>query len=270
VQITGAINGLIPQIRIYAANIFSDIDPTQASGALQAASLVDLATALASFAETMDVIEQLVQYNPINAHDWRWISFFVHIQISRFSLNQASNAAAIWNPAILQSIKTKSPPFPLTQLFALVTTTINNLRNVEYALCNYDENVSALIGAGIFIHALRHFERLLSQWMTFHLFDYMEPQLLSRDHLLFPKILIEPVIGPTTQPGGKLIFSYPIYSFLAFLLCLVVSGCSLHPLLPLVPEKPIQLSALQSILDCPSEHPFTFPLAHCALGSIQM
>jgi len=61
VQITSAVSALIPQMRIYAANIFSDIDPTEASGALQAASLVDLAIALTSFAETMDLLEQVIQ-----------------------------------------------------------------------------------------------------------------------------------------------------------------------------------------------------------------
>ena len=35
---------------------------------------------------------------------------------------------------------------------------------------------------------------------------------------------------PWFQPGGKLFFSHPIYSFFAFLLCLFVSGWSLHPL----------------------------------------
>ena len=229
-QITGAINGLIPQMRLYAANIFSDIDPTQANDALQSASLVDLAVALASFAETMDLLEQLVQYDPTNVYDWRWVSFFLHFHISRFPLNQGSNTDAIWDPAILQSLKTKNPPFHLTHLFALVTTAINDLRSVEYALFNFDENVSALVGAGILIQALRHFERLLAQWMIFQSLEYMKPHLLSKDHLLFPKILKKAAVGPTTQPGGKPIFSHPTYSFLALLLFLVASAWSLHPL----------------------------------------
>jgi len=112
----------------------------------------------------------------------------------------------------------------------LVTTAINDLRNVEYALHNYDENVSALVGAGILIQALRHFERLLAQWMIFHSLEYMKPHLLSSDHLLFPKILKKAVVRPTTQPGGKPIFSHSTYSFLALLLCLVASAWSLHPL----------------------------------------
>ena len=233
---TGAINCLIPQMRVYAANIFLDIDSRQASGALQVASLADLAIAPVSFAETMDLLEQVVKYNPTNVHDWFWVSFFLHLQISRFPTpNQVSNAGAIWDPAILQSLKTKNPPFLLTQLFALVTTAINDLRCVEYALCNYDENVSALIGAGIFIHALRHFERLLSQWTIFHLLEYMEPHLLSKDHLLFPKILIKAKVRPMTQPGGKPIFNHHIYSFLALFLsfvflCLATSAWGLHPL----------------------------------------
>ncbi|KAF8801456.1 hypothetical protein BYT27DRAFT_7147448 [Phlegmacium glaucopus] len=230
VQLTGAINCLIPQMRIYAANIFSDIDLTQANGALQAASLVDLAVSLASFAEVMDLFEHLVQYNPINVHDWRWISSLLYFQISRFPLNQASNATSTWDPAILESLKTKEPPFLFTQLFALVTTSINDLRNVEYALCNYDKNVSALVGAGILIHALRQFERLLAQWMIFHSLEYIEPHLLSKDHLLFPKILTKPIVRPTTQPDGKPISSHPTYSFLALLLCLVASAWSLNPL----------------------------------------
>ena len=230
VQITGAVNTLIPQMRIYAANIFSDIDPTEASGVLQAASLVDLVIALASFAETMDILEQVVQYNPTSAHDLGWIFFFLRFEISGFPMNQASNADDIWDPAILQCLDTKDPSFLSTQLFALVTTAINNLRSVEFALCNYDENVSALTGAGIFIHALRHFERLLSQWTIFHLLKYIAPHLLSQDHLLFPKILIKPVVRPKTQPGGRRVFSHPIYSFLFLLLCLLVSAWSLHPL----------------------------------------
>ena len=217
-------------MRLYAANIFSDIDPKQASEALQSTSLVDLAIALASFAEIMDLLEQLVQYDPTNVHDWHWISFVLHFHISRFPPNQGSNTDAIWDPAILQSLRTKNAPFSLTHLFALVTTAINDLRSVEYALSNYDENVSALVGAGILIQALRHFERLLSQWMIFHSLEYMDPHLLSRDHLLFPKILRKAVVRPTTQPGGKPIFSHPTYSFLALLLCLIASAWSLHPL----------------------------------------
>ena len=229
-QITGAIDCLIPQMRLYAANIFSDIDPTQAREALQSASLVDLAIALASFSEIMDQLKQLIQYDPTNAHDWRWISFFLHFHISKLPSNQGSNTDAIWDPVILQSLKTNKPPFPLTHLFALVTTAINDLRCVEYALFNYDENVSALVGAGVLIQALRHFERLLAQWMIFHSLEYMKPHLLSIDHLLFPKILRKAVVRPTTQPGGKPIFSHPIYLFLALLLCLVASAWSLHPL----------------------------------------
>lgn len=228
VQMAGTINCLIPQMRIYAANIFSDIDSNQASGALQAASLLDLAIALASFAETMDLLEQLVQYNPTKVHDWRWISSFLQVHISRFPLNKTSNTTTTWDPAILQSLKTKGPPFLLRQFFSLVTASINDLRNVEYALCNYDENVSALVGAGILIHALRHFERLLAQWTLFHLLEYMELHLLSKDHILFPKILIKPIVRPTTQPGGKLISSYATYSFFALLLCLVASAWSLN------------------------------------------
>jgi len=144
-------------------------------------------------------------------------------------MNQASNVDDIWDPAILQCLKTKEPSFLLTELFALVTTAINDLRNVEFALCNYDENVSALTGAGILIHALRHFERLLSQWTIFHLLEYIGPHLLSQDHLLFPKILIKPV-RPKTKPGGRRVFSHPTYSFLLLSLCLVVSVWSLHPL----------------------------------------
>ena len=229
---TGVINRFIPQMRIYAANIFSDIDPMQANGALQAASFVDLAIALASFAEIIDLLDQHVQYNLTNVDNWRWISF-LHFQISRFPLNHASNAANIWHPDILKSLKSKGLSFPFTQIFALVTTTINDLRSVEYALCNYDENMSALTGAGIFIHSLRHFERLLAQWMIFNSLEYIQPHLLSQDHLLFPKILIKPVVRPTTQVShstGKLISSHPIYSFLALVLCLVVSAWSLHPL----------------------------------------
>ena len=230
-QITGAIDGLIPQMRLYAANIFSDIDPRQASNALQSASLVDLAIALASFAETMDVLEQVVQYDPTNVYDWRWISFLLHFHISRFPSNQGSNSTdAIWDAAILQSLKTNYPPFPLTLLFALVTTAIDDLRSVEYALFNYDENVSALVGAGILIQSLRHFERLLGQWMIFHSLEYIKPHLLSKDHLLFPKILTKDPIRPTTQPGGELIFSHPTYSLLALLLCLVASAWSLNSL----------------------------------------
>ena len=218
-------------MRLYAANIFSDIDPTQATQALQSASLVDLSIALASFAEILDLLEVLVRYDPTNAHDWHWISFFLHIHISRFSSNQGSNTTdLIWDPAILQSMKTKNPPFALSHLFALITTAINDLRNVEYALFNYDENVNALVGAGILIEVLRHFERLLSQWMVFHSLEYIEPHLLSRDHLLFPKILKKAAVRPTTQPGGKPIFSHPTYSFLALLLCLISSAWSLHPL----------------------------------------
>ena len=230
-QITGAIVCLIPQMRLYAANIFSDIDPTEAIEPLQSTSLVDLAIALASFAEIMDLLEQLVQYDPTNVHNWHWISFLLHFHISRFPPNQGSNTDSIWDPDILQSLKTKNPPFLLTHLFTLVTTSINDLRNVEYALINYDENVSALVGAGVLIQALRHFERLLAQWMIFHLLEYVEPHLLSRDDLLFPKILKKAVIRPTTQPGGNPnIFSHPTYTFLAFLLCLVTSAWSLHPL----------------------------------------
>ena len=235
-QITGAIECLIPQMRLYAANIFLDIDPTQATEALQSASLFDLAIALASFAKTMDLIEQLVQYHPTNVHDWRWFSFFLHFHISRFPPNQGSNTTTndIWDPAILQSLKTKNPPFPIRHLFASVTTAINDLRNVEYALLNYDENVSALVGAGILIQVLRHFERLLAQWMIFHSLEYMEPHLLSRDHLLFPKILRKASVRPTTQPRGKptsSIFSHSTtYSLLALLLCLIASTRSLHPL----------------------------------------
>jgi hypothetical protein len=217
-------------MRLYAANIFSDIDPTQATEALQSASLVDLSIALASFAEVLDLLEQIVQYDPTNVHDWRWISFLLHFHISVFPSNQGSNTEAIWDPAILQSLKTKNSPFPLRHLFALVTTAINDLRNVEYALFNYDENVSALVGAGILIQVLRHFERLLAQWMIFHSLEHMEPHLLSRDHLLFPKILRKAAVRPMTQPDGDLIFSHPIYSFLALLLCLVSSAWSLHPL----------------------------------------
>lgn len=217
-------------MRVYAANIFSDIDPTQARETLQAASLVDLAIALASFSETMDLIERLMEYNLTNAHHWCWISFFLHFQISRLPPNQTSSTDAIWDIAILRSFKTKSPPFHLTQLFASVTTAIDDLRSVEFALCNYDQNVSALIGAGILIQALRHFERLLAQWTIFHSLEYVQPHLLSNDHLLFPKILKKPAVRPMTQPGGKLIFSHPIYSFLALLLCLVTSTWSLHPL----------------------------------------
>ena len=229
-QITSAIDCLIPQMRYYAANIFSDIDPTQASEALQSASLVDLTIALASFAEVMDLLEQLVHYDPTNVRDWRWISFFLHFHISRFPPNEGSNADAIWDPAILKSLKTNKPPFPLTHLFALVTTAINDLRNVEYALFNYDENVSALVGAGILIQALRHLERLLAQWMVFQSLEYMKPHLLSNDHLLFPKILWKVVARPTTQPGGKPIFSHLTHLLLALLLCLVSSVWSLHPL----------------------------------------
>lgn len=221
-------------MRLYAANIFSDIDPTQATEALQSASLVDLSIALASFAEIMDLLEQLVQYDPTNVRDWRWIFSCLHFHISKFlppnhgSINTDTNA--IWDPAILQSFKTKNPPLPLRHLFALITTAINDLRNVEYALFNYDENVSALVGAGVLIQVLRHFERLLAQWMVFHSLEYMEPHLLSRDHLLFPKILRKADVRPTTQPGGKPIFSHPTYSILALLLCLVASAWSLHPL----------------------------------------
>jgi hypothetical protein len=229
-MLRGAINCLIPQMRVYAANIFSDIDPTQASAGLQAASLVDVATALASFAEIMDLLEQLIQYNPTNIYNWCWISFFLHFHISRFPLNQGSNADDIWDPAILKSFKTKNPPFHLTQLFALVTIAINDLRRVEFALSNYDENVSALIGVGVLIQAARHLERLLSQWTIFHSLKYMDPHLLSKDHLLFPKILRNPVVRPATQPVGKVIFSHPVYSFLGLLLCLVTSTWSLHPL----------------------------------------
>ena len=231
-QITAAIDCLIPQMRLYAANIFSDIDPTQATEALQSASLVDLAIALASFAEIMDLLEQLVQYDPTMVHDWHWISFFLHFHISRFPPNQGSNTDAIWDPAILKSLKTKNPPFPLRHLFALVTTAINDLRNVEYTLLNYDENVSALVGAGILIQVLRHFERLLAQWTIFHSIEYMEPHLLSRDHLLFPKILRKTAIRPTTQlDDSKPIFSsHPTYSIFALLLCLVASAWSLNPL----------------------------------------
>ena len=223
-------------MRLYAANIFSDIDPadidpTQASEALQSASLVDLSIALASFAEIMDLLEVLVQYDPTNVHDWLWISFFLHTHTSRFPSHQGSNTTdEFWNPAILQSLKTKNPPFALRHLFALVTTAINDLRSVEYALCNYDENVNALVGVGILIQALRHFERLLSQWMIFHSLKYIEPHLLSRDHLLFPKILMKAAVRPMTQPGGKPIFSHPTYSFLALLLFLVASAWSLNPL----------------------------------------
>ena len=125
---TGAINCLIPQMRVYAANIFLDIDSRQASGALQVASLADLAIALVSLAETTDPLEQLVKYNSTNVHDGSWVSFFLHLQISRFPTpNQVSNADAIWDPAILQSLKTKTPPFLLTQLFSLVTTAIDVL-----------------------------------------------------------------------------------------------------------------------------------------------
>jgi hypothetical protein len=178
----------------------------------------------------MDLLEQLIQHYPTNIHNWRWISFYVLSYISRFPSNQASNANAIWDPAILESLKNKNPPLHLTQLFSLVTTAINDLRGVEYALCNYEENVSALIGAGILIQVLRHFERLLSQWTICHSLEYMDSGLLSTDHLLFPKILRKPVVGPTTQPGGKHIFTHPTHSFFALLLCLVTSAWSLHPL----------------------------------------
>ena len=216
-------------MRAYAANIFSDVDPTQANE-LQAASLADLATALTLFAETIDLIEQLVQYNPTDIYNWNWISFFLYFHISKIPPNHASNADAIWDPIILKILKTKYPPFHFTQLFAMVTSAINDLRSVEFALRNYDENVSALIGAGVLIQVLRHFECLLSQWTILHSLEYMDRRLLSQDHLLFPKLLRRPAVRPMTQPRGKVIFSHPIYSSLALFLCLVMSTWSLHPL----------------------------------------
>src|ERR1700678_208918 len=104
------------------------------------------------------------------------------------------------------------------------------------------------------------------------------PHLLSRDHLLFPKILVKSIVRPTTQVSTR--WQTFFQSSYLFILCLSVmlvrfwlepaSTENCHHLLPLVSQKTIQFSTFQSILDCLSAPPLTPPLAPCALGPIRM
>ncbi|KIM90391.1 hypothetical protein PILCRDRAFT_812129 [Piloderma croceum F 1598] len=244
--ITSAVNRLIPQMRIYASNIFHGNNISQpCESPLQVASVTDLAIALESFSQTMDLVEQLVQCAPIafqQGWPWSWYLYrpILNCLVLSFPAHLSINPYAVWNVDILQSFKINKPPLGFGHLFSLTTIAITNIQIIEFTLCNYDEHMSTLVGTGILVHSIRHLKHILAQWMILQGLDYVGPErrLLAKDHFLFPKLVTNPTAGPATEPhvnsvvlfDKDLFIHHPIYFSLMLLFCLLVVSWSSHPL----------------------------------------
>jgi len=260
---------LLKVIDLYRPKILEQADvqklPSTRSNA-SASSILDLSIALESLADTRHTIEHLIRPPGVAIIDTnrnRFHRLKVRIDHSNlmkalerifFRFHSTASPSGVWKqPAIVQAFEDSNLPPAQMHTFFLVTQAISNLRNIEYALRNFDEHTTVLVGSSILVHTLRRTAHMLSLWLIIYghkVCSNPDPltEALMQDTFLYPNILWPPKLCRRLEvpsESGVLLFDYDLWKHYPLVLpaaCFVLFLTGVfNPLPVLVNASPLLL-----------------------------
>jgi len=238
-QITAVLAALLKVIDLYRPKILEQADaskfPSSGSSNASASSIVDLSIALESLGETRHIIEHLVQLLGgaiIDTDQSRSYFRRLKARIDRshlmnalerisFHFHSTASPSDVWKqPAIVQAFENSNLSPAQMHNFFLVTQAISNLRNIEYALRNFDEHNMVLMGSSILVHTLRRTAHMLSLWLIIYGHNVCSnPEILTevlmQDNFLYPNMFWPPKIPrrhKVPSESGVLLFDYDLWN----------------------------------------------------------
>lgn len=231
--ITTSISTLGKQINTTTIGILAEINSDRTDRTSIRANYAD---ALGLLADTVTLIDTLSRANQESLY-WRWYWVFL-CGVFRFNLwrciysVRTTRPDKIWSDNVLQTFDASSLPTVMQHLFALVTQALENLREVETVICNFDEEVQVVVGTGFLVHITRRYSQVLAASTILKIFGDTErgKQLLSEDDFQYPRLLANSTkwtpenVGPL--PGARrLSVSFKQKVFLG---CLIAACLSLY------------------------------------------
>ena len=158
----------------------------------------ELNNALGLLAETVTLVDILSQANqePLPRR-WYWVFIcgIIRSNLWRYIYSTRSTRTNdVWGDDVLQLFEALPQPIIMQHLFALVTQSLVNLREIESLICDFDDRLQVVTGTGFLIYALQRYGQVLAQLTILKIFGDTEDgrRLLSEDDFQHPKLLIDP------------------------------------------------------------------------------